>query len=64
MALKAFPPNVPTALENLSLMVDDVWYIAGDRSTDINWYTKRALLALTYSGTGERERERESNCYV
>lgn len=54
MAIKAFPYNVPSALENLALMVDDVWYYSGDRSTDFNWYTKRGLLALVYSSTGER----------
>ena len=53
MALKAFPSNAPTALENLGLMVDDIWYCAGDRSTDFNWYTKRALLATIYSSTGD-----------
>ena len=52
MALKAFPTNAPTALENLALMVDDIWYYAGDRSTDFNWYTKRGLLAAIYSSTG------------
>ena len=33
-------------------MVDDIWYWAGDRSTDFNWYTKRALLAGIYTSTG------------
>ena len=53
MALKAYPPVAPTALENLSLMVDDIWYMAGDKSTDINWYTKRGVLAAIYTSTGE-----------
>lgn len=52
MAVKAFPLNIPSALENLALLVDDIWYYAGDRSTDFNWYTKRALLAALYSSTG------------
>ena len=52
MALKAYPPVAPTALENLSLMVDDIWYMAGDKSTDFNWYTKRAILAAIYTSTG------------
>jgi ubiquinone biosynthesis protein COQ9 len=51
MALKAFPVNAPTALENLGLLVDDVWHYAGDRSTDFSWYTKRALLATIYTST-------------
>jgi len=32
-------------------MIDDIWYYAGDRSTDLNWYTKRALLAKIYAST-------------
>lgn len=52
LALKALPTNVPTALENMALLVDDMWYYGGgDRSTDFNWYTKRALLAAVYTST-------------
>lgn len=40
------PQNAPHALALLSQLVDDVWALAaGDRSTDMSWYTKRALLA-------------------
>lgn len=28
-----------------------LWYLAGDRATDHNWYSKRALLAAVYSST-------------
>lgn len=52
MALKAFPANAPSALKNLALMVDDMWYCAGDRSTDFNWYSKRAILTAIYCSTG------------
>ena len=52
MALKAFPANTPSALQTLTLMVDDMWYWAGDRSTDFSWYTKRALLTSIYVSTG------------
>ncbi len=31
--------------------VDALWYAAGDRSTDYNYYTKRLLLAGVYSST-------------
>lgn len=51
MALKAFPSNAPSSLESLCLLVDDLWYGAGDRSTDLNWYSKRAILAAVYSAT-------------
>lgn len=25
--------------------MDDIWYFAGDRSLDFNWYTKRIILS-------------------
>lgn len=31
--------------------VDHIWYMAGDRSADFNWYTKRGLLAPVYAAT-------------
>ena len=52
MALKGFPSNIPSSVEMLALMVDDMWYWAGDRSTDFSWYTKRALLTAVYTATG------------
>ena len=31
--------------------VDQMWFIAGDQSTDFNYYSKRAILATIYSAT-------------
>jgi len=31
--------------------VDHIWYMAGDRSADFNYYTKRAMLAAVYGPT-------------
>lgn len=31
--------------------MDDIWHGAGDRSTDMDWYTKRALLGGVYTAT-------------
>lgn len=31
--------------------VDHIWYMAGDRSADFNYYTKRGLLAPVYGAT-------------
>ena len=58
MAVKALFPNIPSAVETLALMVDDIWYMAGDKSVDINWYTKRALLATLYTSTGDNRADR------
>ncbi|CAO3592253.1 unnamed protein product [Absidia cylindrospora] len=51
LAILATPSNVPMGFRHLSELVDDIWYYAGDRSPDMNWYTKRASLATIYSAT-------------
>lgn len=51
LAIMTLPPNVPTALANLLTLVDDICYYAGDRSVDINWYTRRIILATIYKIT-------------
>ena len=53
LALKAHPSNASSSLLTFANMLDDMWYYAGDRSTDFNWYTKRGLLAAVYCSTGE-----------
>ncbi|CAO3623578.1 unnamed protein product [Cunninghamella blakesleeana] len=51
VAILAYPTNAPIALHHLSTIVDDIWYFAGDRSSDMSWYTKRTSLAAIYSAT-------------
>lgn len=48
MALGLQPRNLPTTLEQLHAISDEIWHLAGDKSTDLNWYTKRALLTKVY----------------
>lgn len=45
------PWNVPHKLRLLHRTVNLIWRLAGDQSTDYNWYTKRMLLAGVYSST-------------
>jgi len=47
----ALPRNAASGLSCLYHTVDAIWYAAGDRSTDYNFYTKRALLSGVYSST-------------
>ncbi|KAJ3334519.1 Ubiquinone biosynthesis protein coq9, mitochondrial, partial [Kappamyces sp. JEL0680] len=47
----ALPSNVPQSITKLGQLVDDIWHLAGDRSVDLNWYSKRALLASVYTST-------------
>lgn len=51
MSILLLPHNIPDSLKHLSNLVDDMWYYAGDRSTDMNWYTKRAALTGIYNTT-------------
>lgn len=45
------PRNAALALQLLYRTVDDMWFAAGDRSTDWNFYSKRGLLGGVYSST-------------
>jgi ubiquinone biosynthesis protein COQ9 len=51
LAVLAQPQNAPLALKLVYRTVDAIWYAAGDRATDFNFYTKRALLAGVYGAT-------------
>ncbi|XP_022080225.1 ubiquinone biosynthesis protein COQ9-B, mitochondrial-like [Acanthaster planci] len=48
MAMSALPANTKEHFSNLMQLLDDIWYHAGDRSSDFNWYTKRISLAAVY----------------
>lgn len=41
--------NIPASLAELSRLVDEMWYLSGDRAVDNSWYSKRALLAGVYA---------------
>jgi ubiquinone biosynthesis protein COQ9 len=51
LAFLTLPIHAPLAAKALYRTVDAVWYAVGDRSTDYNFYTKRALLAGVYGST-------------
>lgn len=47
----ALPHNAALGLKCLYRTVDAIWYAAGDRATDYNFYSKRLLLSGVYSST-------------
>ncbi len=47
----AMPQNAQLGLTCLYRTVDAMWFAAGDRATDYNFYSKRLLLAGVYSST-------------
>ena len=44
MALGASPLALPETLRLLAVASDEIWWAAGDRSTDASWYSRRVLL--------------------
>lgn len=45
------PARLPLALKISQRTVSTIWYLAGDQSTDFNYYTKRFLLGYVYNTT-------------
>lgn len=52
MATQSFyPSNAVQSIENLLRLCDEIWHLVGDKSTDLNWYSKRLTLAVIYKST-------------
>lgn len=51
LAILGKPQNIPASVSLLQEVCDDIWHRAGDNSTDMNWYSKRMLLAGVFSST-------------
>ncbi|XP_073515972.1 ubiquinone biosynthesis protein COQ9, mitochondrial isoform X2 [Phyllobates terribilis] len=51
MGILLLPYNLPSGLTLLTTMVDDICHYASDQSTDVGWYTRRAVLAGIYNTT-------------
>ncbi len=51
LAALALPGDAGAAALCTARTVDAMWHAAGDRSADISWYTKRAILAGVYTTT-------------
>jgi len=43
--------NIPASLTELGNLADEIWYLAGDKSVDFSWYTKRAQLSAVYASS-------------
>lgn len=51
MAVGALPQHALATTLELGVMADELWYLAGDQSTDTAWYTRRGLLLAVHSAT-------------
>ena len=50
--MMALPENVTDSMAELARLADEMWFLAGDKSVDFSWYTKRATLSAVYASTG------------
>lgn len=51
LAVMAQPSYVPASVKELAMLADEIWFLAGDKSVDPSWYTKRASLSAIYAST-------------
>eukprot|EP00164_Ancoracysta_twista_P009333 GFYU01013783.1.p1 GENE.GFYU01013783.1~~GFYU01013783.1.p1 ORF type:complete len:273 (-),score=48.48 GFYU01013783.1:322-1140(-) len=51
MALRLHPSNAPLSMRSKANAMDEIWFLAGDRSSDFGWYLKRAALGTVYTST-------------
>ena len=51
LAIQAMPQNLARTMRIGWHSADLMWHLAGDRATDYNHYTKRAILMAIYSAT-------------
>jgi ubiquinone biosynthesis protein COQ9 len=51
VAVLMAPRNSALAATTLARTVDEIWHVAGDRSADFSWYTKRAILGGVFTST-------------
>lgn len=45
----SFPSNIPLSLSELHALASDILYMAGDKSVDSSWYTKRLAVSSVYA---------------
>ncbi|MBU6419383.1 MAG: COQ9 family protein [Proteobacteria bacterium] len=51
MAWLVLPSQAPRLARIIACMADAVWFAAGDKSADMSWYSKRAILGAVLSAT-------------
>ncbi|CAO1602823.1 MAG: hypothetical protein LQ349_005961 [Xanthoria aureola] len=51
LAILAMPKHLAPSLRELALLSDEIHFLAGDKSVDTSWYTKRAGLSAIYAST-------------
>ena len=54
MGLLLLPQNAPDAMKNVAYMVDEIWYHAGDTSTDVSIQHGRFISIYNYYNCEEK----------
>lgn len=64
LSILLLPHNIPDSLKHLTTMVDDIWYYAGDRSTDVSdsFDPKSTSLLLALTQLSFIPLQRSKNC--
>eukprot|EP01104_Vermistella_antarctica_P018311 TRINITY_DN6734_c0_g1_i3.p1 TRINITY_DN6734_c0_g1~~TRINITY_DN6734_c0_g1_i3.p1 ORF type:complete len:292 (-),score=22.64 TRINITY_DN6734_c0_g1_i3:301-1176(-) len=52
LAVIAHPTQLSNSVQSLLNVVDEIWHVAGDTSTDLDWYAKRLMIAGVYASSG------------
>jgi ubiquinone biosynthesis protein COQ9 len=60
----AQPIYVPQSIAELGRLADDIWFLAGDKSVDTSWYTKRAMLSAIYAAAEVHQTQDTSHGYT
>lgn len=53
LGIMSLGENIPASVYELAKLSDEMWFLAGCDSYNMNWYTKRAMLSGIYASTGE-----------
>lgn len=53
LGIMSLGENIPASVSELAKLSDEMWFLAGYDSHDMDWYTKRAMLSGVYASTGE-----------
>eukprot|EP01117_Protostelium_nocturnum_P009198 TRINITY_DN3294_c0_g1_i3.p2 TRINITY_DN3294_c0_g1~~TRINITY_DN3294_c0_g1_i3.p2 ORF type:complete len:316 (+),score=127.59 TRINITY_DN3294_c0_g1_i3:287-1234(+) len=51
IGLMATPQNASHSVQYIASLIDEIAFISGDRSTNFDWYTKRATIFSIYTST-------------
>jgi ubiquinone biosynthesis protein COQ9 len=49
LAIMTLPNNIAGSLNSLHELSDEIAWLAGDKSTDFSWYTRRAAISTLYA---------------